>query len=141
MNKSIYPCLWFDGAAKEAASFYCSIFENSKITFDSPLVVKFELNGAEFMGLNGGSKFKFTEALSYVIECETQDEIDNYWSKLTADGGNEIMCGWLKDKYGMFWQVVPSIIGKLMSDPEKASRVMQVIQHMKKINIQALLNA
>lgn len=140
MVKPIYPCLWFDGKAKEAASFYCSIFKNSKITFDSPMVVKFELNGMEYMGLNGGPIFRFTEAVSLVIECETQEEIDYYWGKLT-EGGNESMCGWLKDKYGMSWQVVPNIIGKLMSDPKKAIRVMEVIQNMRKLDIAALVNA
>jgi len=98
MNTPIYSCLWFDGKAKEAAGFYCGIFKNSKITFDSPMVVKFELNGVKFMGLNGGPKFKFTEAISNVVECDTQDEIDYYWNKLT-EGGNESMCGWLRDKY------------------------------------------
>jgi len=141
MTKPIYPCLWFDGQAKEAATFYCSIFKNSKITFDSPMVVKFELNGAEIMGLNGGPMFKFSEAFSYVVECDTQEEIDYYWSKLIESGGNESMCGWLKDKFGMSWQIVPAVIGKLMSDPVKAPRVMQAIQSMRKINIEALMNA
>jgi predicted 3-demethylubiquinone-9 3-methyltransferase (glyoxalase superfamily) len=140
VNKPIYPCLWFDGQARQAADFYCGIFRNSKITFDSPMVVKFELNGAEFMGLNGGPHFKFTEAISFVVECETQDEIDYYWDKLT-EGGKESMCGWLKDKYGNSWQIVPSVIGKLMSDPVKAKRVMQVIQNMKKLDLEKLVNA
>jgi predicted 3-demethylubiquinone-9 3-methyltransferase (glyoxalase superfamily) len=141
MKKPIYPCLWFDGKAKEAASFYCGIFKNSTITFDSPVVVKFELNGAEYMALNGGPQFHFNESVSLVIECDTQDEIDYYWEKLIAGGGNESMCGWLKDKYGMSWQVVPAIIGKLMSDPAKAARLMNVIQNMRKLNIEALVNA
>jgi predicted 3-demethylubiquinone-9 3-methyltransferase (glyoxalase superfamily) len=140
MSKPIYTCLWFDGVAKEAAGFYCSVFKNSKITFDSPMVVKFLLNGVEFMGLNGGPKFKFSEAISNVVECDTQDEIDYYWDKLT-EGGNESMCGWLRDKYGLSWQIVPTIIGKLMSDPAKARRVMNVIQDMRKLNIEALVNA
>lgn len=141
MSKPIYPCLWFDGNAKEAALFYCGIFKNSKITFDSPMVVKFELNGTEFMGLNGGPMFKFNESVSYVVECENQVEIDYYWTQLTEGGGNESMCGWLKDKYGMSWQIVPAVIGKLMSDPEKAPRVMQAVQNMRKIILEDLVNA
>jgi predicted 3-demethylubiquinone-9 3-methyltransferase (glyoxalase superfamily) len=100
MNNSIFPCLWFDGQAKAAADFYCSIFKDSKITADTPMVVTFELNGNKFMGLNGGPNFKFNEAVSFVVNCETQDEIDHYWNKLT-DGGEESMCGWLKDKFGV----------------------------------------
>ncbi|HEY4966022.1 MAG TPA: VOC family protein [Puia sp.] len=140
MKNTIYPCLWFDGRAKEAAEFYCGIFKNSRILTDTPMVVKFELNGAVFMGLNAGPQFKFTEAISYVVECETQEEIDEYWSKLTADG-KEIECGWLKDKYGLSWQIIPSILGKLMSDPEKVPRVMQVINKTVKFNIKELENA
>ena len=140
MSVPVYPCLWFDGNAREAASFYCGIFKNSKITFDSPMVVNFELNGARFMGLNGGPRYKFTEAISNVVECDTQDEIDYYWNRLT-EGGSEIMCGWLKDKYGLSWQIVPSIIGKLMSDPSKAARVMAVVQNAKKLIIEDLVNA
>jgi predicted 3-demethylubiquinone-9 3-methyltransferase (glyoxalase superfamily) len=97
MTNQIYPCLWFDGQAKEAATFYCSVFKNSKITVDTPMVVNFELDGKKFMGLNGGPRFKFNEALSFVVDCETQEEIEHYWDKLTADGGEESMCGWLKD--------------------------------------------
>jgi predicted 3-demethylubiquinone-9 3-methyltransferase (glyoxalase superfamily) len=93
MTNQIYPCLWFDGQAKAAAEFYCSVFKNSKITTDTPMVVNFELNGKKFMGLNGGPVFKFNEAVSMVVECETQEEIDNYWNKLTADGGQESQCG------------------------------------------------
>ena len=141
MSKPMYPCLWFDGKAKEAALYYGGIFKNSKITFDSPMVVKFELNGMEFMGLNGGPMFKFNESVSYVVECENQVEIDFYWTKLTEGGGNESMCGWLKDKYGMSWQIVPAVIGKLMSDPEKAPRVMQAVQNMRKIILEDLVNA
>ena len=101
MNNSIFPCLWFDGQAKAAAEFYCSIFKDSKITADTPMVVTFELNGNKFMGLNGGPNFKFNEAVSFVVNCDTQDEIDHYWTKLT-EGGQESMCGWLKDKFGGF---------------------------------------
>jgi predicted 3-demethylubiquinone-9 3-methyltransferase (glyoxalase superfamily) len=140
MKNTIHPCLWFDGQAKEAAEFYCSIFKNSRILADTPLVVKFDLNGAVFMGLNGGPQFKFTEAVSFVVECETQEEIDNYWSRL-SEGGKEIECGWLKDKFGLSWQIVPSILGKLMSDPQKAPRVMQVINRTKKFSIAELENA
>jgi len=140
MKNSIYPCLWFDGKAKEAAEYYCSIFKNSKILTDTPMVVKFELNGAVFMGLNAGPLYKFTEAISFVVECETQEEIDYYWKKLTA-GGSEIDCGWLRDKFGLCWQIVPAILGKLMSDPTKAPKVMQVIQTTKKFNIEELVNA
>jgi predicted 3-demethylubiquinone-9 3-methyltransferase (glyoxalase superfamily) len=140
MKNTIYPCLWFDGRAKEAATFYCSIFKNSKILADTPMVVKFELNGAVFMGLNAGPQFKFTEAISYVVECETQEEIDYYWTQLT-EGGSEIECGWLKDKFGLSWQIVPAILGKLMSDPLKAPRVMQIINKTKKFSIEELENA
>jgi predicted 3-demethylubiquinone-9 3-methyltransferase (glyoxalase superfamily) len=140
MKNSIYPCLWFDGQAKEAALFYCGIFKNSKILTDTPMVVKFELNGAVFMGLNAGPLYKFTEAISYVVECDTQDEIDYYWTKL-SEGGREIECGWLKDKFGLSWQIVPTILGKLMSDPEKVPRVMAVINRTKKFSIKELENA
>ncbi|HET7819150.1 MAG TPA: VOC family protein [Bacteroidia bacterium] len=140
MNSTIYPCLWFDGKAQEAAKFYCSVFKNSKITIDTPMVVNFELNGKKFMGLNGGPNFKFNEAISFVIDCETQEEIDYYWSKL-SEGGSEQQCGWLKDKYGVSWQVVPTILGKLMSNPEKSGRVIQAFMKMKKFDIEKLMNA
>lgn len=140
MNSSIYPCLWFDGKAQEAAKFYCSVFKNSKITIDTPMVVNFELNGKKFMGLNGGPNFKFNEAISFVIDCETQEEIDYYWTKL-SEGGSEQQCGWLKDKYGVSWQVVPTILGKLMSNPEKSGRVIQAFMKMKKFDIEKLMNA
>jgi predicted 3-demethylubiquinone-9 3-methyltransferase (glyoxalase superfamily) len=140
MNNSIYPCLWYDGQAKEAAQFYCGIFKNSRIISENAVVVKFELNGALFMGLNAGPLFKFNEAISYVVECQDQAEIDYYWSKLT-EGGNEIECGWLRDKFGMSWQIVPAILGKLMSDPQKFPRIMEVVQHTKKFNIKELENA
>ena len=140
MTNPIYPCLWFDGQAKAAAEFYCSVFKNSKIIDDTPMVVNFELNGKKFMGLNGGTHFKFNEAVSFVVECETQKEIDNYWEKLT-EGGEESMCGWLKDKFGVSWQIIPAILGKLMSDPEKAPRVTQAFLQMKKFDIEKLVNA
>ncbi|HUQ96786.1 MAG TPA: VOC family protein, partial [Chitinophagaceae bacterium] len=124
----------------EAAQFYCSVFKNSKIMADTPMVVTFELNGRKFMGLNGGPHFKFNEAVSFVVECETQDEIDYYWEKLTQ-GGQENACGWLKDKYGVSWQIAPVILGKLMTDPEKAPRVFKAFQNMKKFDIETLLKA
>jgi predicted 3-demethylubiquinone-9 3-methyltransferase (glyoxalase superfamily) len=141
MNNEIFPCLWFDGKAKEAAEFYCSVFKNSKIIDDTPMVVTFELNGNKFMGLNGGPQFKFDEAVSFVVNCDTQEQIDYYWEKLTANGGQESMCGWLKDKFGLSWQIVPSIISKLMSDPERAQRVMQAVMPMRKIILEKLLQA
>ena len=140
MNHSIYPCLWFDGQAKTAAEFYCSVFKNSKIIADTPMVVTFELNGVKFMGLNGGPHFKFNESVSFVVDCKTQDEIDYYWDKLT-DGGEESRCGWLKDKYGVSWQIVPTIIAELMSDPAKAQRVTHAFMQMKKLDIEKLKNA
>lgn len=140
MKNPIYPCLWFDGQAKAAADFYCSIFKDSKIIADTPMVVNFELNGRRFMGLNGGPMFKFNEAVSFVIDCETQEEIDYYWNKLT-EGGSESQCGWLKDKFGVSWQVVPTILGKLLSDSEKAPRVIQAFMQMKKFDIETLINA
>ncbi len=280
MNNTIHPCLWFDGNAKAAAGFYCSIIKNSKISFDSPMVVMFELGGKKFMGLNGGPMFRinpsisifvlcesinetnevwnklldggkvmmpidkypwserygwvqdkfgltwqvsvvykegdtqkitpsmlftgnqfgsaeeainfytsvfdnsstdtvihhypegdanagkvmfaefklnqypiiamdgpgehgytFNEAVSLVVNCDTQEEIDYFWNKFTAHGGQESMCGWLKDRFAVSWQIVPSIIGKLMSDPEKAPRVMQAVMKMKKLDIETMVNA
>ncbi len=136
----MYPCLWFDGQAKAAAEFYCSIFKNSKITAENPMVVRWELNGNQFMGLNGGPQYKFSPANSYVIECETQEEIDHYWDKL-GDGGIYNQCGWLDDKFGVSWQIVPSILGKLMGDPEKSQNVIAAFMQMKKFNIEKLINA
>ena len=140
MNHPVYPCLWFDGQAKEAADFYCSVFRDSKILGENPMVVMFEANGSKFMALNGGPHFKFNEAVSFVINCDTQEEIDYYWSKLT-EGGAESRCGWLKDKFGVSWQVVPSNIGELMSDPEKAQRVTKAFMDMKKLDMEILNNA
>jgi len=140
MEKEIYPCLWFDGQAKEAAEFYCSVFSNARITSDNGMVVIFEINGRKFMGLNGGPHFKFNEAVSFVIDCETQEEVDYYWEKLT-EGGEESQCGWLKDKYGVSWQVVPTVLQKLLSDPERAQRVTEVFMKMKKFDIKTLENA
>lgn len=140
MNNQIYPCLWHDGNALEAAEFYCGIFNNSRITVSTPMVVNFELNGRKFMGLNAGPMFKFNEAISFVVDCETQQEIDYYWNKL-SEGGSEGQCGWLKDKFGVSWQIVPTVLGKLMSDPERSGRVVQAFMQMKKFDIEKLLNA
>lgn len=141
MKKQIYPCLWFDGKAQEAAKFYCSIFKDAKITADNNMVVTFELNGTKFMGLNAGPQFQFNEAVSFVIDCDTQEEIDHYWNKLTAGGGQEGQCGWLKDQFGVSWQVVPTILPELLSDPAKAQNVMKAYMQMKKFDIEALKNA
>ncbi|HZY35334.1 MAG TPA: VOC family protein [Mucilaginibacter sp.] len=141
MNTPIYPCLWFDGQARAAADFYCAIFPGSKIINDSGMVVNFELNGQFFMGLNGGPNDKFNEAVSFVIPCKDQAEIDHYWYKLIADGGEESMCGWCKDKFGLSWQVIPAILGELMSNPAKSQRVVQAFMKMRKFDIEALQNA
>lgn len=138
MKNPIYPCLWFDGQAQEAAKFYCSIFPNSKITADNQMVATFELDGKKFMGLNGGPNFTFNEAVSFVIDCDSQEEIDYYWEKLTSEGGKEGNCGWLKDKYGVSWQVVPTILPKLLGDPEKSQRVLDAYLKMKKFDIKTL---
>lgn len=147
--QKITPFLWYNGNAEEAINFYSSIFEDSKILSlnrapDGKLVsAGFQLAGQHFIALNGGPMFKFTEAISLFITCETQQEIDDKWNKLTADGGQESMCGWLKDKYGLSWQIVPPVLFKLMNDkdPEKANRVMNAMLTMKKLNIQALQEA
>ena len=141
MTNQIYPCLWFDGQAKAAADFYCSIFPNSKIVNDSGTVVNFELNGQPYMGLNGGDLFKFNEAVSFVISCKDQEEIDYYWNNLIANGGSEGNCGWCKDKYGLSWQVIPAILGELMSNPDKGQQVIQAFLKMKKFDIEILKNA
>lgn len=139
MTKNIYPCLWFDGQAKAAADYYCDIFADSKITSANPIVVNFELNGTKFMALNGGPQYKFSPANSYVVECETQTEIDHYWEKL-GEGGRYEQCGWLDDKFGVSWQIVPAILHKLMADPERAPRVIEAFIKMKKFDIEALEN-
>ena len=151
-SQKITPFLWFDHQAEAAAQFYTSIFKNSKILHlsrygdagpgpkGSVMVVNFQLAGQEFTALNGGPRFTFSEAFSFVVNCENQQEIDEYWSKLTADGGQESMCGWLKDKFGFSWQIVPTELGKLMSnkDPQKASRVMGALLKMRKLDIAKL---
>jgi predicted 3-demethylubiquinone-9 3-methyltransferase (glyoxalase superfamily) len=147
--QKISPFLWFDGNAVEAMEFYLSVFKNStkKAIMPGPdgsvMGVTFELEGLEFQGLNAGPMFKFNEAVSFFVKSDTQEEIDYYWEKLTADGGKESMCGWLKDKFGLSWQIVPPILGKLLGDPdrEKAGRVIQAMLQMKKIIIADLENA
>lgn len=138
MANPIRTCLWFDGQAKAAADFYCTIFPNARITTDTPMVVMFELNGHTFMGLNGGPQYQFNPAISFMVECADQAELDHYWNSLTADGGHEVECGWLTDRFGVSWQIVPRSLQKLMSDPARAERVMKVLLPMKKLDIAAL---
>lgn len=133
--KKITPFLWFDNNAEEAANFYVSIFKNSKITNATPMMVSFVLDGQEFIGLNGGPQYKFSEAISMFVNCENQEEVDELWGKL-LDGGEESQCGWLKDKFGLSWQIIPKALGQLMGDkdPLKAKRVMDAMMQMKKID-------
>lgn len=140
MKNEIGTCLWFNGQAKDAATYYCSVFKDSRITQENPMVVAFELNGRPFIALNGGPEFSFNESISFVINCDTQEEIDYYWNKLTGEGGSESMCGWLKDKYGVSWQVVPSKLGSWISDPVKGPEVTQRMFKMKKLVIKELVN-
>lgn len=140
MTHKLFPCLWFDGQAKVAADYYCSVFKNSKIVSENPMVVIFELNETKFMALNGGPQYKFSPANSYVITCDTQEEIDHYWEKL-GDGGKYSQCGWLDDKFGVSWQIVPTILGELMSNPEKSQKVIEAFMQMTKLDIQKLINA
>lgn len=140
MTNKIYSCLWFDGQAKEASQYYCSIFKNSKIISENPIVVIFEINDTKFMALNGGPQYKFSPANSYVITCDTQVEIDHYWEKL-GDGGTYSKCGWLDDKFGVSWQIVPTVLGELMSNPEKSQKVVEAFMQMTKFDIATLLNA
>ena len=143
ITQKITTFLWFDKQALEAANFYCSLFKNSKVLQATPMVVTFELEGQRFMALNGGPQFKFNEAVSLFVDCDTQAEVDDFWTKLTANGGAESMCGWLKDKYGLSWQIIPNALMKLMSDKDqtKSQRVVQAMLKMKKINVKALENA
>ena len=150
--QKITPYLWFDGQAEEAARLYVSLFPNSEIVSVTPwaegspyrvgtaMTVQFQLAGQDYVALNGGPQYQFTEAVSFLVSCETQQEIDKLWNALTADGGQESMCGWLKDKYGLSWQIVPPILGELMGDPdpEKAGRVVQAMLQMKKLDIAKL---
>jgi len=150
----ITPCLWFDTEGEDAAKFYTSVFPNSKILHvarygsagprpeGTVMNVDFELNGQEFMALNGGPEFTFSEAISFQVSCKTQDEVDTYWSRL-SEGGEEGPCGWLKDKYGVSWQIVPTALAELLTDPdpEKSQRVMSAMLKMKKIEIDELERA
>jgi predicted 3-demethylubiquinone-9 3-methyltransferase (glyoxalase superfamily) len=156
--QKITPFLWYDDKAEEAVNFYLSIFKNSKITgttrYDEAsskaagrpkgtvMTVEFQLEGQEFVAINGGPHFKFTEAVSFVVNCETQEEVDRFWEKLT-EGGEEVQCGWLKDKYGLSWQVVPTVLSEMLQDkdPAKAKRVMEAMLQMKKIDIPTLKRA
>ena len=156
--QKITPFLWFDTEAEEAVKFYTSIFKNSKIgritRYDenaakasgrlkgSVMTVEFELQGQEFVALNGGPQFKFTEAISFVVNCTTQAEVDRFWKNLAA-GGKEVQCGWLKDKYGLSWQIVPTVLGDLLSDKDaaKSQRVMQAMLQMVKLDIKKLKDA
>jgi predicted 3-demethylubiquinone-9 3-methyltransferase (glyoxalase superfamily) len=158
-EQKITPCLWFDTEAEDAAKFYCSIFENSKIEqvsryvdagqeihgkkAGSVMVVAFNLEGQKFVALNGGPQFKFDEAISFQISCRTQKEVDYFWSKLTAEGGKEGPCGWLKDKFGLSWQVVPTSLIDMMLDKDanKLARVTNAFLKMKKFDIEALKRA
>lgn len=156
--QKITPFLWFNDKAEEAVNFYVSIFKNSgidKITRYSEeggkvagrpkgtiMIIAFRLVGQEFVALNGGPEFKFTEAVSFVVNCETQEEVDRFWERLT-DGGQEIQCGWLKDKFGLSWQIVPAVLNEMLADqdPDKSSRVMKAMLQMIKIDIETLKQA
>jgi predicted 3-demethylubiquinone-9 3-methyltransferase (glyoxalase superfamily) len=156
--QKIMPCLWFDNEAEEAAKFYVSVFKNSKLGAISRygkegfethgrkagtvMTAEFEIDGLKFLGLNGGPQFKFSEAISFQIMCKYQEEVDYYWSKLTA-GGQEGPCGWLKDKFGLSWQVVPTVLLDMIKDPDtaKSQRVMKAFMQMKKFNIAELKRA
>jgi predicted 3-demethylubiquinone-9 3-methyltransferase (glyoxalase superfamily) len=154
--QKITPFLWFDDKAEEAVNFYASIFKNSKIgkitryseisakasgrPVGSVMTVPFQLNGQEFVALNGGPHFQFTEAVSLVVNCDTQAEIDEFWDKLSA-GGEESQCGWLKDKYGLSWQIVPAEIEHWLSDPEKSARVMAAVMQMGKLDLKKIQDA
>ena len=140
----ITPFLWFDDQAEEAVKFYASIFKNSKIASERPvgsvLTIEFEVEGQKFTALNGGPQFKFNESVSFVVYCETQDEVDYFWQKLTAEGGEESACGWLKDKFGLSWQVTPTVLIEMLhdKDPKKSERVMNAMMQMQKIDISKL---
>ena len=155
-NQKMTICLWFDKQGEEAANFYTSIFKNSSIGSISrygkqgfefhgmpegtALVVSFKLNDMNFSALNGGPRYKFNESMSIVVSCDTQEEIDHYWNELTREG-KESMCGWLKDKYGVSWQIVPTILPALMSDASRRDRVVNAFMKMRKFDIEALKNA
>ena len=156
VQQKITPFLWFDDRLEEAMSFYVSVFPDSKVLNVSRypegvpgrpagqvMGATFELAGQRFMGLNGGPQYRFTEAISLYVDCRTQAEVDELWAKLTADGGEESQCGWLKDRYGLSWQIIPSALGELIGDrdPEKAGRVVQAMLQMGKIDIAGLQRA
>ena len=150
--QKISTCLWFDSQAEQAAKFYCGIFRNSKIRQvthygeagpgpkGSVMTVAFELDGREFLALNGGPVFQFNHAVSLIVNCETQQELDDMWNRLSAGGATE-QCGWLRDKYGLSWQIVPAILPQLMKDPATADKVMQAILKMIKLDIAVLQRA
>jgi len=152
--QKITPCLWFDTQGEEAANFYTSIFKNSRILevarygeagprpAGTVMTVSFELDGQEFTALNGGPEFKFSEAISFQVNCETQEEVDEFWNALSA-GGEEGPCGWLKDRYGLSWQIIPTSLNELLNDPDpkKSQRVMKAMLEMRKIDIEALKKA
>ncbi|MBU0696482.1 MAG: VOC family protein, partial [Bacteroidetes bacterium] len=129
--QKITPFLWFDHQAQEAAQFYTSVFENSKIINLSPMVSTFELEGQQFMALNGGPHFKFNEAVSFYVNCDNQEEIDFFWDKLISNGGKEGQCGWLKDQFGVSWQIIPTILPELMTNPQKSQKVVAAFMKMK----------
>ena len=154
VTQKITPFLWFDKSAEEAANFYVSVFKNSRVgeisrygeggpgPKGSVMTVTFELEGQKFTALNGGPQFKFTEAISFVVNCDTQEEIDYFWEKLSGNGGQEVQCGWLKDRYGLCWQIVPAILPQLVSgDPQRSNHVMQALMQMKKLDIAELQRA
>jgi predicted 3-demethylubiquinone-9 3-methyltransferase (glyoxalase superfamily) len=155
MPNGITPNLWFDRDAEEAAEFYCSVFPNSRIlgmqrypeggpgTPGEVMVISWELDGTKFTGINGGPEFRFDEAVSFEIRCSDQDEVDYYWENLIADGGEESQCGWLKDRYGLSWQVVPEGMPEVFGDddPERAQRAMQAMLKMRKLDIAAIERA
>jgi len=145
---TITPFLWFDTQAEEAMNFYASIFKRSKVISVNRvqgrvMSVNFELEGQRFMALNAGPQFKFTEAVSFFVACETQQEIDELWARLTADGGAPSQCGWLKDKFGLSWQIVPNSLGRMLSDSDagKSKRVMDAMLQMKKLDLKRLEQA
>ncbi len=139
----ITPFLWFDQNAEEAARFYTSLFKNSRILEVTPMMVTFELEGQRLMALNGGPEYKFSEAISLYVSCDSQTEVDYYWEGLTARGGQEVQCGWLRDPYGLSWQIIPTALGRLMSSPDPAQndRVLQAMLKMKKLDIPTLEQA
>ncbi len=141
--KKITPFLWFDSQAEEAARFYCSIFKNSKIINLNTMIILFELEGQQFKAGNFGPKFKFNEAISMLVDCDTQEEVDYFWNKLTADGGEPGRCGWLKDKFGLSWQIIPNAFGKLMdnADHARSQRVINAMMQMNKMDIAKLQQA